>query len=84
MRIVDSLRLEEDPDGGAHVVDGDTFPAAHVNKAARIILEALRRPRTEQELAAILAEAAHCEVAEAAAPVAALSDDLRGYGWITS
>lgn len=55
---------------------GATFTAVGVNKAARILLEALREPRTEQDLARPLV-AADRSPAEAAAPVARLPADLR-------
>ncbi|MGX9887879.1 PqqD family protein [Streptomyces sp. NPDC002276] len=81
-RLVDSLHLEAEPDGGAHVVDDRTFSAAHVNASARIVLEALRRPRTREDLQAVLAEAAECTSSEAAGPVAQLLEELMSYGWI--
>ncbi|MEU9454325.1 PqqD family protein [Streptomyces sp. NPDC048277] len=77
-----SLHLRPEPDGGARVIDDTTFTAAQVNTSARILLEALREPRTEQELVTTLALAADCTPAEATAPVARLLADLTAYGWI--
>ncbi|MFF5138887.1 PqqD family peptide modification chaperone [Streptomyces sp. NPDC013157] len=82
LRLPGSLQLRPEPDGGAQVIDDTSFTAARVNRAARILLEALREPRTEQEVVTILAKAAHCSPAEAAAPVARLLADLTAYGWI--
>ncbi|MFJ9565293.1 PqqD family protein [Streptomyces fuscichromogenes] len=82
MRLVGSLHIRPEPDGGAQVIDDSTFTAAHVNKAAHILLEALREPRTAQDLVAALASAAGCPPAEATAPVTRLLADLTSYGWI--
>ena len=84
IRRTDSLHLQEESDGSARVIDDRTFTAAHVNKAARIILEALNEPRTQRELATILADAADCGVDEAVEPVARLVDELTALGWIES
>lgn len=84
IRRTDSLHLQEEPDGSARVIDDRTFTAAHVNKAARIILEALHEPRTQRELAAILADAADCGVDDAVEPVVRLMDELTALGWIES
>lgn len=82
IRLVDSLHLHKESDGGARVIDDRTFTAAHVNEAARIIVEALHEPRTRQELAVILADAAGCRVDDATAPVVRLVDELTAFGWI--
>ena len=82
IRLVDSLHLQKEPDGSARVIDDRTFTAAHVNKAACIILEALHEPCTQQELAAALADAADCRVDDAVAPVVRLLDELTAFGWI--
>lgn len=83
LRLVDALHLKPEPDGGAQVVDDRTFAAAHVNRSARILLEALQEsPRTEHDLTAVLAEAAECAPEEAAGPVAELVRELRGRGWV--
>lgn len=82
IRLVDSLHLQHQPDGSGRVIDDRTFTAAHVNKAALIILEALHEPRTRQELAAVLAEAADCHVGDAVEPVVRLLDELTAFGWI--
>lgn len=84
IRLIDSLHLQEKPDGGALVVDDRTFTAAHANKAARLILEALQEPRTRQELSVLLADAAGCAVDEAVAPVVRLVDKFTALGWIES
>ncbi|MEU6200470.1 PqqD family protein [Streptomyces sp. NPDC047061] len=84
IRLVGSLHPHSEPDGGARVIDATAFTAAHVNRAARILLEALREPRTEQDLVTVLATAADCSPAQAAAPVARLLADLTAYGWIES
>lgn len=84
IRRTDSLHLQDETDGSARVIDDRTFTAAHVNKAARIILEALHEPRTQRELAAILADAADCGVDDAVEPVARLVDELMALGWIES
>ncbi|MER6079752.1 hypothetical protein [Streptomyces sp. NPDC001833] len=81
LRLPGSLLLRPERDGGAQVIDDTTFTAARVNRAARILLEALRAPRTEQELVTTLATAAHCFPVEAT-PVARLPADLTTYGWI--
>jgi hypothetical protein len=83
-RRTDSLHLHGEPDGSARVIDDRTFTAAHVNKAARIILEALHEPRTRRELAAILADAADCDVDDAIEPVVRLVDEFTALGWIES
>ncbi|MEU6375042.1 hypothetical protein [Streptomyces sp. NPDC046909] len=82
LRLVDSLHLEAEPDGGAHVIDDRTFTAAHVNVSARILLEALREPRTHDDLHAILAEAADCPPSQTVHPVARLVEELTAYGWV--
>ncbi|WP_427924386.1 hypothetical protein [Streptomyces sp. cg40] len=82
LRLVSDLQLEPEPDGGAHVVDSRTFATAHVNASARVVLEALRRPRTRQDLQIILGEAAGCPASETAGPVAQLVAELRSYGWV--
>lgn len=82
IRLVGSLHLQKESDGSARVIDDRTFTAAHVNKAAYIILEALHERCTQQELVAILADAADCCVDDAVAPVARLVDELTAFGWI--
>ncbi|MFF7467367.1 PqqD family peptide modification chaperone [Streptomyces sp. NPDC008092] len=82
IRLPGSVHLRPEPDGGAQVIDDTTFTAARVNRAARILLEALREPCTEQDLVTTLATAAGCSPAEAATPVARLLADLTAYGWI--
>lgn len=84
MRLASSVHLRTEPDGGARVVDDRTFTAAHVNKTARILLEALHEPRTEQDLVTVLADAADCHTGDAIAPVARLVDELTALGWIES
>ncbi|MFD4603540.1 hypothetical protein ACFWPQ_36630 [Streptomyces sp. NPDC058464] len=80
IRLVGSLHLHSEPDGGARVIDATAFTAAHVHQAARMLLEALREPHTEQDLVTVLAIAADCSPARAAAPVARLLADLTAYG----
>lgn len=80
--LVDSLHLQVEADGSARVVDDRTFTAAQVNHSARILLEALREPRTQRDLQSVLAQAAGCRVEETAAPVARLVEELTAYGWI--
>ncbi|KPI01720.1 hypothetical protein OK074_5551 [Actinobacteria bacterium OK074] len=82
LHLVDSVHLQPEDDGGALVVDDRTLSVAHVNKAAHVVLNALREPRTREELAAILADAAHCASAEAVAPVDRLVVRLTDYGWV--
>ncbi|NUS29572.1 MAG: PqqD family protein [Streptomyces sp.] len=82
LRLVDSLHLQTEPDGTGRVVDDRTFTAARVNASARILLEALREPRTREDLRTILAQAASCPPQEAEEPVARLVEELLSYGWI--
>jgi hypothetical protein len=82
LRLVDSLHLQMGLEGTAQVIDDRTFTVAHVNASARILLEALREPRTHEDLQAILAKAADCSQKEAAGPVARLMEELVEYGWV--
>ncbi|NNN33792.1 PqqD family peptide modification chaperone [Streptomyces sp. S3(2020)] len=82
MRLVDSLHLQVETDGTARVVDDRTFAAAQVNHSARILLEALREPRTHRDLQSVLAQAAGCPLAETVTPVARLVEELTAYGWV--
>jgi hypothetical protein len=82
LRLVDSLHLQAEGDGTARVIDDRTFAAAHVNESARILLEALREPRTYEDLQAILAHAAGCQPSETVTPVARLVEQLVSYGWV--
>ena len=82
MRLITSLHLREEPDGSAVVIDDRTLTAAHLNKAATILLEALRQPRTRSELAVALADAANCAVDEAVPHVSRLVGDIEQLGWI--
>ncbi|MET8976332.1 hypothetical protein ABZX85_12020 [Streptomyces sp. NPDC004539] len=83
LRLVDSLHLQPEADGTAHVVDDRTFTTARVNHSARILLEALREPRTRRDLQSVLARAAGCPLAETVTPVARLVGELTAYGWVT-
>jgi hypothetical protein len=82
LRLVDALHLEPAPDGGAHVIDDRTFSAAHVNASARVILEALRQPQTQQSLQTVLAQAADCPPSHTEVPVARLMAELVSYRWV--
>lgn len=82
MQLISSLHLQKEPDGGAHVIDDRTLMAAHLNKAACILLEALHQPRTQEELVTVLAEAADCDTGDAVAPVAQLIEEIKELGWI--
>ncbi|NEA98541.1 PqqD family peptide modification chaperone [Streptomyces sp. SID13726] len=82
MCLVDSLHLQVEADGTARVVDDRTFTAAQVNQSARILLEALREPRTRGDLESVLAQAAGCSLTETVTPVARLVEELTAYGWI--
>jgi hypothetical protein len=82
LRLIDSLHLQLEPDGTACVIDDRDFSAAHVNESARILLEALLEPRTQEDLQNILAEAADCPPSETVAPVARLVEELVSYGWV--
>ncbi|MHA6881629.1 PqqD family peptide modification chaperone [Ralstonia pseudosolanacearum] len=84
MQLVDSLHLEAEPDGGAVVIDDRTLTAARVNPSAYLLLQALQQPRTRAELAALLADAAHCSADAADASVSGLIDELADLGWIAS
>jgi hypothetical protein len=76
------VHLQVEPDGTATVIDDRDFTAAHVNESARILLEALREPRTQEDLRSILANAAGCPPSETAAPVTRLVEELVSYGWV--
>ncbi|MFI6956514.1 hypothetical protein ACIBJI_23960 [Nocardia sp. NPDC050408] len=82
MQIISSLHLHEEVDGGALVIDDQTLSVAHLNKAAHILLAALRQPRTREELEAILAQAANCHTDDAVAPVAQFVSELTDLDWI--
>lgn len=82
MQLISSLHLQKEPDGGALVIDDRTLMAAHLNTAAYVLLEALRQPRTQEELVTILAQAANCDTGDSAAPAARLVDELTDFGWI--
>lgn len=82
IRLVGSLHLQTEPGGGALIVDDRTFTTARLNKSARILLEALKQPRTQEELATILADAANCGTGEATAPVTRFVEELADRGWI--
>ncbi len=84
IRLIGFLHIRKEPDGGAQVIDDRTFTTAHVNKAACIIMEALREPRTQPELAAVLADAADCDVNDAVPHTVRLVDELTALGWIES
>lgn len=82
-RLIDALHLQPEGDG-ATIIDDRTLSAAHLNQAARVLLEALREPRTDYELVTILADAASCARPDAVAPVARLMDELSSLGWLES
>lgn len=82
MRLIDALHLEAQADGGAMVIDDRTLTAARVNQAAYVILHALKQPRSEDELAVILAAAANCGADAAAVHVDQLVKQLHEMGWI--
>lgn len=82
MRLAGSLHLQAEPGGGALIIDDRTFAAARLNKSAHILLEALKQPRTQEELATILADAANCDTGEATGPVTRFVDELANRGWI--
>jgi hypothetical protein len=82
MQLIASLHLQEEPDGGAVVIDDRTLTASRLNKAASLLLHALQQPRTQEDLVTLLAGAADCSIQEAAAPVTKLVTELRGLGWI--
>lgn len=82
MQVISSIHLQEEPDGGALVIDDRTLTVARINKAAYVLFQALLQPRTQEDLITILAEAANCDVSDAAAPVARLVNELGNLGWI--
>jgi hypothetical protein len=82
MQLVSSLHLQKEPDGGGLAIDDRTLMVAHLNAAAYILLEALRRPRTQEELVTILAQEANCGTGDSVAPVAQLIDELTEFKWI--
>ena len=82
MQLISSLHLQKEPDGGALVIDDRTLTAAHLNKAAYILLQALQQPRTQEDLVTILADAANCNADNAVAHVAQLVDELTEFDWI--
>jgi hypothetical protein len=82
IRLASSIHLREEAEGGALVVDDRTLTAAHINKSAYILFQALGRPRTLEDLVSILADAAKCPVSEAFAPVAKLVAEATRLGWI--
>lgn len=82
MQLIAAVHLQEQPNGSALVVDDRTLTAAHLNKAACILLDALRRPRTQDELITLLAEAARCDFGDAVTPVARVVEQLTRLGWI--
>lgn len=82
MQIISSLHLQKEPDGGALVIDDRTLTAAHVNKTAYILLQALHQSRTQEDLVTILSDAVNCDAGDAAAPVAQLVNELAALGWI--
>lgn len=82
MQLIASIHLQDEPDGGAIVIDDRTLTASRLNKAASIILHALQRPCTQEDLVTLLADAAECGTDDAAAPVAKLVTELLSFGWI--
>lgn len=82
MQLIASIHLQDEPDGGAIVIDDRTLTASRLNKAASIILHALQRPCTQTDLVTLLADAAECGSDDAAAPVAKLVTELLSFGWI--
>ena len=82
LRLVPSLHLQVSFDGTAQVIDDRTFTVSHVNASARLLLEALYEPRTQEDLQAIIAKAADCSQEEAAGPVTRLVAELLEYGWV--
>ena len=82
MQLIAAIHLQEEPDGGAIVIDDRTLTASRLNKAASIVLHALRRPCTQEDLVTALADAAECGPDDAAAPVAKLVTELLSFGWI--
>ncbi len=82
IRLASSIHLREEPEGGALVVDDRTLTAAHINRSAYLLFQALRRPRTLEDLAGILADAAKCPVSDAFASVAKLVEQATRLGWI--
>jgi hypothetical protein len=82
LRLTGHLHLQPEPDGNAVVVDDRTLSAARVNKAACVLITALRQPRTRADLATVLADVAHCEVGEAAGAVDRFVEELIVLGWI--
>ncbi|MGY5047142.1 hypothetical protein ACWDE0_16100 [Streptomyces sp. 900105755] len=63
------------------MIDDTTFTAARANRAARVLLQALREPRSEQGRVATLAG---CCPAEATVPGARLLADLIAYNRLES
>lgn len=82
LQLIPDVHLQAQADGSAIVIDDRTFSAAHLNPAARIIVQALSEPRTQQELVEILAQAAGCDAEQATAPVASIVEDMEHFGWI--
>lgn len=82
MRLAGCLHLQGEPDGGALVIDDRTLTTARINGTARILLEALHQPRTQEDLVTVLADAANCDTDDAAAPIAHLVDKLTELGWL--
>lgn len=82
MRLIPSLHLQPEPGGGGIVVDDRTLTAARINPSAYVLLAVLHEPRTCQDLALALADAADCGIREATAPVIQLIDELARLGWL--
>ncbi|PPT79661.1 PqqD family protein [Xanthomonas theicola] len=84
MQLISAVHLQPEEDGGAIVIDDRTLTAAYINKAAYVILQALHQPCTKEHLVVTLAEAANCDLEDAAAPVIKLIDELTELGWLSS
>ncbi|MDT7788130.1 MAG: hypothetical protein QOF58_6549 [Pseudonocardiales bacterium] len=82
LRLVDSIHLDPADDGTATAVDDRTLTAFHLNRTAYLVTDALRSPRTAEQLASVLAAAVGCATEKASAPVAVLLAELGKLGWI--
>jgi hypothetical protein len=82
IRRASSIHLREEADGAALLVDDRTLTAAHINKSACILFQALDRPRTLGDLADILAGTVKCSASEAFLPVVKLVEQAVGLGWL--
>ena len=67
-QLIAAIHLQDEPDGGAVVIDDRTLTASRLDKAASIVLHPLQRPCTQEDLVALLADAAECGTDEAPPP----------------